>query len=161
VTPGAGIEPDLFRRVLGHLPTGVAVITAHHRSGRVGMAANSLTSVSLEPPLILVCPAKCSETWPLIRETGRFCVNVMARHHEESVRRFARRGVDRFDSSPCHDRPAGPALDDAVAWIDCHIHDEHDAGDHTIVLCAVSALEAAKDVMPLVFFRGGYGTFAP
>jgi flavin reductase (DIM6/NTAB) family NADH-FMN oxidoreductase RutF len=154
------IEPDHFRNVLGHLPTGVTVITAHTPAGPAGMSANSLTSVSLHPPLLLVCPAKSSETWPVIREVGKFCVNVMASHHEPTVRRFAVRGVDRFEGSSYHDRSSGPALDDAIAWIDCEVLHEHDAGDHTIAVCAVASLENATDGEPLVFFRGRYGTFS-
>ena len=153
------IEPDHFRHVLGHLPTGVTVLTGHGPTGPVGMSANSLTSVSLDPPLLLVCPAKSSQTWPVIRGLRRFCVNVMARHHEPTVRRFAVRGIDRFEGSGYHDRDSGPALDDAIAWIDCELLHEHDAGDHTIAVCAVRDLEPAADGEPLVFFRGRYGTF--
>lgn len=153
------IEPDHFRHVLGHLPTGVTVLTASSAAGPVGMSANSLTSVSLDPPLLLVCPAKSSETWPTIREVRRFCVNVMARHHEPTVRRFAVRGIDRFEGSSYHDRASGPALDDAIAWIDCELLHEHDAGDHTIAVCAVVGLEPAAEGEPLIFFRGRYGTF--
>jgi 3-hydroxy-9,10-secoandrosta-1,3,5(10)-triene-9,17-dione monooxygenase reductase component len=156
---GMQIEPDQFRHVLGHLPTGVTVITANTTDGPVGLSANSVTSVSLEPPLILVCPAKTSETWPAIREAGRFCVNVMARHHEPTVRRFAVRGIDRFEGTTHHDRGFGPALDDAIAWIDCELLHEHEAGDHTIAVCSVLALEPADEGEPLVFYRGLYGTF--
>src|SRR5579872_4529511 len=115
------IEPDRFRHVLGHLPTGVTVVTAHAPGGPIGLSANSVTSVSLDPPLLLVCPARTSLTWPVIRGIGRFCVNVMARHHEPTVRRFAVRGIDRFEGTSYHDRASGPALDDAIAWIDCEL----------------------------------------
>lgn len=136
------------------------MITAYAAARPVGMSANSLTSVSLDPPLLLVCPAKSSETWPTIREVGKFCVNVMASHHEPTVRRFAVRGIDRFEGSTYHDRGSGPALDDAIAWIDCELLHEHDAGDHTIAVCAVVGLEHTAEGEPLVFFRGRYGTFA-
>lgn len=125
------------------------------------MSANSVTSVSLEPPLILFCPAKTSRTWPRIRERGRFCVNVFAAHHAEASGRFAAVGLERFDGIAWHPRPAGPALDDAGAWIECTIHVEHEAGDHLIVVGAVDALDAREDGdPPLVFFRGAYGSFA-
>jgi flavin reductase (DIM6/NTAB) family NADH-FMN oxidoreductase RutF len=153
-------DSALFRNVLGHVPTGVAVLTAHAASGPVGMAANSLTSVSLEPPMLLVCPARSSTTWPLIRSSGSFCVNVMASHHEPLCRQFAMRDEDRFAGVAWHPRPSGPALDDAVAWIECALRDEHEAGDHTIALADVTAIEAAAQPLPLVFFRGRYGTFA-
>jgi len=155
------IDPSRFRQVLAHLPTGVTVIAAHGEQGPVGMAANSVTSVSLDPPLILFCPAKSSSTWPKIRAAGSFCVNVMAGHHEEVTRQFAAKEADRFSGVDYEHRPTGPALADAVAWIECSLHDEHDAGDHTIVVGRVVAIEAASavDVEPLVFFRGSYGSF--
>ena len=153
------IDPAHFRRVLGHLPTGVTVITAYGADGPVGMAANSVTSVSLEPPLILFCPATSSTTWPDIRAAGAFCVNVMAGHHEEVTRRFAAKGADRFTGVSYEERPKGPALTDAVAWIECDLHDEHEAGDHSIVVARVVAIEAAAGIEPLVFFAGTYGSF--
>jgi flavin reductase (DIM6/NTAB) family NADH-FMN oxidoreductase RutF len=155
------IEPAIFRTVLGHLPTGVTVITADGADGPVGMACNSVSSVSLDPPLISLCPARTSETWPALRDSGRFCVNVMADYHEETTRAFARKGVDRFAGIAHHARAGGPALDDAVAWLDCQIRAEHEAGDHFIVVAEVVALEARPGVAPLVFFRGDYGTFTP
>jgi flavin reductase (DIM6/NTAB) family NADH-FMN oxidoreductase RutF len=155
------IDSDRFRTVLGHLPTGVTVITAHTPDGPAGMSSNSFTSVSLDPPLILFCPAKSSTTWPKIRDSGAFCVNIFAAHHEEASRKFARLGVDRFEGVSWHERPAGPALDDAVAWIECTIDAEHEAGDHLIVVGAVRRLEVRDgDVEPLVFFRGRYGSFS-
>jgi flavin reductase (DIM6/NTAB) family NADH-FMN oxidoreductase RutF len=155
------IDPDRFRQVLGHLPTGVTVVTAHDPLGPVAMSANSVTSVSLRPPLILFCPAKSSSTWPRIRDSGRFCVNVFAAHHREISQRFSRRGIDRFAGVAWHSRPSGPALDDAVAWIECTIDAVHEAGDHLIVVGAVDALETREgETQPLVFFRGRYGSFA-
>ena len=150
-----------YREVLGHLPTGVTVVTANGADAPVAMSANSVTSVSLEPPLILFCPAKSSTTWPAIRDSGRFCVNIFAAHHEEASRRFSARGVDRFAGVAWHARPAGPALDDAVAWIECTIDAVHQAGDHLIVVGAVDELGTRAGAgAPLVFFRGRYGSFA-
>ena len=153
------VEPDDFRHVLGHFPTGVAVLTAALPEGPVGMACNSLTSVSLRPPLIAVCPAKRSDTWPEIRKAGRFVVNLMRADHEHVVRAFSHKDIDRFAGVRYHPRSAGPALDDALAWIECSITIEHDAGDHHVVLARVQALEARGDIAPLVFYQGRYGTF--
>ncbi len=155
------IDPHRFREVLGHLPTGVTVIASNGPDGPVGMAANSVTSVSLEPPLILFCPAKSSTTWPTLRATGAFCVNVLAGHHEELTRQFAAKQTDRFAGVEYTARETGPALADAVAWLECRLRDEHDSGDHTIVVAEVVAMEAARaiDLEPLVFFRGRYGSF--
>jgi flavin reductase (DIM6/NTAB) family NADH-FMN oxidoreductase RutF len=153
------ITPGRFRHVFGHLPTGVSILTALTPAGPTGMAANSVTSVSLDPPLILCCPAKSSSTWPSIRHVGRFCVNVMAGQHAEIARRFAQRDIDRFDGVAWDPRPGGPALRGAVAWIDCNIEQEHSAGDHTIVVARVTRMDLSDGGDPLVFFRGGYGTF--
>ncbi|CAN5304379.1 flavin reductase family protein [soil metagenome] len=153
------ISGDEFRRALGNYPTGVTVITATTESGPVGMACNSLTAVSLDPPLVLVCAAHTSETWPLIQETGHFVVNVMADDQADTTRRFARKGTDRFTTVGLHQRSHGIGLDGAVAWIECTIQDEHRAGDHTIVVGRVLELEAPDQREPLVFFRGGFGSF--
>jgi flavin reductase (DIM6/NTAB) family NADH-FMN oxidoreductase RutF len=137
------------------------VITATDGTRPLGMSANSFTSVSLDPPLILFCPARSSTTWPDIKATGRCCVNVLAGHHEELSRRFSLKGIDRFDTVPYAESDCGPRLTEAVAWIDCVLRDEHEAGDHTIVVATVIGLEASADSSPLVFHRGAYGTFAP
>jgi len=102
------IAADRFRHV-GHLATGVTVITAYGLDGPSGMAANSVTSVSLDPPLVLFCPAKSSTTWPRLRTAGGFCINVMAGHHEEVTRRFASKAQTASPASaPPIDRPAPP-----------------------------------------------------
>jgi len=157
--PATGVHPSEFRRVFGRLPTGVTVITAYTREGPTGMAANSVTSVSLQPPLVLLCPARSSATWPLIRAAGQFCISVLAGHQEEVARRFAARGADRFAGIGWQPRRGGPALDDALAWIDAELRHEHDAGDHTIAVARVIAIEAGPGTSPLVFLRGGYGQF--
>lgn len=155
------IDPRRFREVLGHLPTGVTVIASHGADGPVGMAANSVTSVSLDPPMILFCPAKSSTTWPALRDSGAFCINILAGHHEVLTRQFAAKDADRFAGVAYERRGTGPALAEAVAWIECRLRHEHDAGDHTIVVADVVAIEAADgvDLEPLVFFRGRYGSF--
>ncbi|WP_455834185.1 flavin reductase [Pseudarthrobacter siccitolerans] len=153
-----------FRDVLGNYPTGVAVVTAMGNGGEpIGMAVGSFTSVSLDPPLVAFLPDRGSSTFPAIREAGSFCVNVLAGGQEDVSRRFASRGADRFEGTKW--RPAqetgSPVLEDAVAWIDCEIEDIHDAGDHQIVIGRVLDLDVQTPTLPLVFFQGGYGTFAP
>ncbi|MRK00473.1 flavin reductase [Aeromicrobium sp. S22] len=150
-----------FRKVLGHLPTGVVLVAAHTATGRVGMAVNSITSVSLDPPLVSICVARTSTSWPRIRSAGRFCISVLADHHEQTSRRFSAPGEDRFAGETWHDEPAGPALDGAVARLDCETYAEYGAGDHTIVVARVAELNAVEDGHALVFFRGEYGRFVP
>jgi flavin reductase (DIM6/NTAB) family NADH-FMN oxidoreductase RutF len=156
-------SPAAFRRVLGHYPTGVCVITAVEADAMpIGMAVGSFSSVSLEPPLIAFFPDKSSTTWPRIERTGRFCVNVLADHQEEVCRAFAMRGNDKFAVVSHRPSLAGlPQLDDTVAWIDCDIHAVHEAGDHWIVLGLVRALDVNEAARPLLFFQSRYGQFAP
>lgn len=153
------ISSDKFRRVLSHYATGVTIVTAVTESGPVGMTCNSVTAVSLDPPLILLCPARTSDTWPLIAQAGQFVVNVMARDQETLVRQFARKDADRFAGVATHDREHGVGLDGAVAWIECVTEHEHEAGDHTIAVAKVLRLDAHLERDPLVFFRGKYGSF--
>ena len=154
--------PDGFREAMASFPSGTTIVTTSDAGGGWwGFTASSFCSVSLEPPLILFCPAKSSTSWPLIRESGRFCVNVFAEHHGEISTRFAAQGVDRFDGVAWHARASGPALDDAVAWIECTIDAVHEGGDHLIVVGAVDRLDVREgESDPLVFFRGRYGSFA-
>lgn len=156
------IDATRFRHALGHLPTGVVVITATGpRGGPVGLACNSFTSVSLDPPLVLFCVGRASSTWPAVRAAGAFRVNVLDRGHEHLSRGFAARGVDRFAGVPWTPTPSGPALEGAIAGIGCEVEAEHPGGDHVIVVARVLSLEVGEPTAePLVFHRGRYGSFA-
>ena len=127
-----------FRKVMGQLPTGVSVVTGHGDEGPAGLAVGSFMSVSLEPPLIAVSPALSSTSWPAIRDTGGFCVNVLGEGQAELARRFAVSGGDKFAALEWRHSPSGaPILAGAVAWIDCTIESEQVAGDHWLVVGAV------------------------
>ena len=150
-----------FRRVMGHLPTGVAVVAALVDGTPVGMAINSITSVSLDPPLIAICIDNKSSTWPHIRKTGAFSVSILPAHDEHAPRRFSGPSENRFVGVGWHGHETGPVLDESVAWIDCTVHQEHSAGDHTIVVARATDLGTAEDGHALLFFRGQYGHFIP
>lgn len=151
-----------FRDVLGHLPTGVVVITATDDDTPVGMAVGSFTSVSLDPPMVAFFPDKSSSTFPLIRRAGRFCVNVLAADQEEVCRAFAVRGGDKFRGLEWTFTHLGsPVLNDVLVWLDCEIDDVSEAGDHFVVLGRVHQLGVGRPRIPLVFFQGGYGAFVP
>jgi flavin reductase (DIM6/NTAB) family NADH-FMN oxidoreductase RutF/DNA-binding IclR family transcriptional regulator len=156
-------DPSWFRQILGQYPTGVTVITAMGTDGEpAGMAVGSFTSVSLSPPLVAFFPDKSSSTWPRIRLTGAFCVNVLGADQEDVCRLFATKGVDRFAQFKWRRGESGaPILDGAVAWIDCAIELVQDAGDHYIVIGRVRDLDLGAEELPLLFYRGGYGRFAP
>jgi 3-hydroxy-9,10-secoandrosta-1,3,5(10)-triene-9,17-dione monooxygenase reductase component len=154
----SGPDADSFRHVLGHYPTGVAVITAQAPGGPVGMAMNSFTSLSLDPPLVLFCPASASTTWPLLRTAGTIAINVLSAGQEAVSRAFSARNSDRFEGI---DWSAGgngaPLLKDALGWLECTVQAEYPAGDHTVVIARIDLMgvhDAIAD--PLVFFRGGY-----
>ncbi|HLF41484.1 MAG TPA: flavin reductase family protein [Acidimicrobiia bacterium] len=152
------IDSGEFRRVLGHFATGVTIITGMQGDQPVGMAANSFTSVSLDPPFVLVCMARTSETWPLIQGSGAFAVNMLAEGQEDVCRRFSAKGTDRFAGTGWEPAATGsPILRDSLAYVDCTIEVEHEAGDHVIVLGRVVDMGRLVDGRPLVFWRGGYG----
>jgi 3-hydroxy-9,10-secoandrosta-1,3,5(10)-triene-9,17-dione monooxygenase reductase component len=156
-----GLAPDAatMRQVMGHFATGVTVITASHDGEPVGLAANSFTSVSLDPPLVLFCAAYTSSTWPRIEAAGHYCVNILPEDGEQTCRIFASPG-DRFSQVAWHAGVTGaPVLDDALAYIDCEIHAVHDGGDHAIVVGKVVELGHQEQGKPLAFYRGGYGRF--
>lgn len=154
----SGPDADSFRHVLGHYPTGVAVITAHTGAGPVGMAMNSFTSLSLQPPLVLFCPAESSATWPLLRSAGAIAINVLSAGQESVSRAFAARDSDRFAGIGWSAGGNGaPLLDDALGWLECTVEAEHPAGDHTVVIARIELMGVHDQIAdPLVFFRGGY-----
>lgn len=158
----ATVDEARFRTVLGHFATGVTVVTAMSGRRPAGLSVNSFTSVSLHPPLVAFCVARESSTWPAIRDTGSFCVNVLAENQEHLSRVFATRGADKFAGVGWEPGPSGaPVLSGALAWIDCALEAEHDGGDHLIVVGRVRNLEVVGDGRPLIFYRGGYGHFEP
>lgn len=151
-----------YRSVLGHFATGVTVVAAVSGGEPIGLSVNSFTSASLDPPLVAFCVAKGSSSWPRIREEGVFSVNVLAEHQEELSRVFATRGADKFRGVGWWPAPSGsPVLADVLAWIDCSLEAEHDAGDHVLVVGRVQELDVADEGKPLIFYRGGYGRFEP
>lgn len=157
----AVIDKGEFRRVLGHYPTGVCIVTARLDAGPIGMTIGSFTSVSLDPPLVGFLPARSSKSWPLIESAGTFCVNVLADDQQSLVRRFAASEADRFsDVSHSASSRGSPVLEGVVASVDCELHAVQDAGDHLFVLGRVVALQAGIERQPLLFFQGGFGSFA-
>lgn len=128
----------------------------------IGLAVNSFTSVSLRPPLIAFCVSRTSTTWPQLRTTGAFCVNVLGEDQEALSRTFATKGLDRFKGLGWRPAPSGaPVLVGILAWVDCVVDAEYEAGDHLLVVGRVLDLGLDHEGRPLVFYRGGYGRFEP
>ena len=153
-------DPATYRTVLGHFATGVCIVTAMEGEEPVGMACNSFTSVSLDPAIVLFCAAKSSTTWPKLRTSGKWAANILGEDGEEVCRLFAQRGADRFAKiSYTRGRSGSPILRDTLAFVDCETIEEHEAGDHFIVIGRVLELGYAAEGKPLLFYRGGYGRF--
>ncbi|MET7683655.1 flavin reductase family protein [Streptomyces sp. NPDC005423] len=152
---------SIFRRVLGHFPTGIVVITAMDDDAPVGFAVGSFTSVSLNPPMVGFFPDKNSTTWPRIQRAGAFVVNVLGDHQREICQAFATSGGDKFRTLSWYQAANGaPVLHDANAWIECDISTVTEAGDHWFVLGRVGDLAVANDRNPLLFFQGRYASLA-
>ena len=147
-----------YRKVLGHFASGVAIATSIEGGKPAGMTIQSFTSLSLEPPLILLSPARSSTTWPHIRDIGRLCINILAEGHADLARQFARSGTDKYAGVRWQPSPVtrSPLFPDALAWIDCEVESEHDGGDHLVVICRVLDLGVQRVGRPLVFFQSGF-----
>jgi 3-hydroxy-9,10-secoandrosta-1,3,5(10)-triene-9,17-dione monooxygenase reductase component len=156
-------RPDAaeFRRVLGRFATGVTIITAMDGDEPAGVAANSFTSVSLDPPLLLFCVARSSTTWPRIERARKFAVNILGEHQEELCKLFSAKGADRFGQTAWRIGAGGsPVLAECIAYLDCEFWAEYDGGDHIIVVGRVLDLGVDHDAGPLLFYEGQYGRFA-
>jgi flavin reductase (DIM6/NTAB) family NADH-FMN oxidoreductase RutF len=152
-------DPSEFRRVLGHWITGVSVVASRTDAGPpCGLTANAVTSLSLEPPLVLACVDRAANSHDCIHRAGFFTINVLREDGETIARRFA--GADaeeKFDGISWHPAPSGaPILDQALAWIDCRVHDVHPGGDHTIFIGEVLGAGTTEGD-PLIYYRGRYG----
>lgn len=155
------LDSVTLRRTFGAFPTGVTALAGLIGDQPVGMAASSFTSVSLDPPLVSVCVARSSTTWPLLRRSARLGVSVLGHDQEAACRRLATRGVDRFADLAWTATDGGAVLlTGASAWLDCSIEREIPAGDHEIVLLNVHRLGADPGVPPLVFHGSQYRRLA-
>lgn len=150
-------SPEQMRRVLGSFASGVVIVTGDDDGAPVGFTCQSFASVSLDPPLVLFCPAHTSLSWPRIRTSGRFAVNVLADDQHSVSARFATRGGDKFAGLDWRPTPWGPLITGSLATVLCTVQDVHVAGDHDIVVGRVQQLVGHRTVSPLVFFRGTYG----
>jgi flavin reductase (DIM6/NTAB) family NADH-FMN oxidoreductase RutF len=158
------IDASHFRRVMGHFAAGVTVVTTVRDDGHpAGLTVSAVASVSLQPTLVLACVDRASESHAFIASSGVFALNVLEEGEGETLaRRFGTStGTDKFVGVAFHpERTGAPVLDTALAWIDCRVAAAHQAGDHTIFVGEVEAAET-REGTPLLYYRGGYGRFAP
>lgn len=150
------IDPDLFRSVLGRFATGVTVVTARDERGDHGMTVSAFSSLSLEPPLILICVAHEATMTPVIAAASDFVVNILSDGQEAMSRRFSSTLDDRFAGLGFARGERGVIiLDDVQAWMECRVVSHHVEGDHTIIVGAVERAHA-RDARPLLYYCGGY-----
>ncbi|MFI9626602.1 flavin reductase family protein [Streptomyces sp. NPDC052042] len=154
------ITPEILRATMGAFCSGVVVVTAldDQPDGKpLGFTCQSFVSLSFDPPLISISPARSSTTWPRIREVGRFAINVLADDHAELSNKFARSGADKFAGVDWTLSPKGsPILGGVSAWVECNLWREYDGGDHTVVIGEVTALDHDIERNPLIYYRGAY-----
>lgn len=160
--PKAMAAARRFRDVLGRFASGVTVITTMSGDEPVGMTCQSFCSVSLSPPLVLFSPAKTSRAWPRIRQSGHFCVNLLADGQSDLSNQMASRGGDKFAGVDWTTSPVtgSPVLAGTLGYIDCNVHAVYEAGDHYVVLGAVRELHTTDVPEPLVFSQGKYRSLA-
>jgi flavin reductase (DIM6/NTAB) family NADH-FMN oxidoreductase RutF len=150
-----------YRSIIGHFPTGVTVITTAAGEEMQGMTANAITSLSLDPLMVLVCIDKDSHTHRVLERGGVFAVNILGAHQEEVSRLFARHAEPELNSLRGQRFVLGetgaPILEDCLAFLECRVAYVHEGGDHSIFLGEVIDGRIMRgDVDPLVFFRGKY-----
>ena len=151
------VDSARFRQLLGYFATGVTVVTTIAPSGHpVGMTVNSLASVSLQPPLVLMCIDRQAEAHDVLLEAREFVVNLLADDQEALSRRFADKHENRFDGVGYHTSPRGLiVLEGVLAHFECRYYANYPGGDHTIILGEVVGGQTGPG-RPLLFYRGGY-----
>ena len=158
------VDRDTFKRTLGSWASGVTIVTSQHAGERMGMTVSAFSSVSLDPPLVLICADKASNTNTLIHASRTFTVNVLGREQSALSNLFAdkKREAVRFDGLDCKTGASGcPRLPGALAHLDCRVRDVVDAGDHILYVGSVEAAHIDAEQEPLVYWRGGYQKLTP
>jgi flavin reductase (DIM6/NTAB) family NADH-FMN oxidoreductase RutF len=155
------IAADDFRRVLGHFATGVTILTTCDNDARpTGLTASAFSSVSLDPPLVLICVDHKSQSYPALKERGCFAVNILSAEQQVISRRCASSRLDKFDEVPHKISDLGlPLIDGAIAQLECTTVSMHVEGDHTIFVGRVERARAQSGE-PLLYFRGQYQQLA-
>ena len=155
----SGFDQARFREALGHFATGITIVTATDDGEPVGFSCQSFAALSLDPPMVILAPAKSSTSWPRIARAGSFCVNIMAEDQEAVCRAFAGSGGDKFDGVEWSPGITGsPLIDGSLATVECTLGAIYEGGDHELVTGHVVDMEIGKG-SPLIFYRSGFGRF--
>jgi len=161
---GAATDPArVYRDTFGQFATGVTVVTTVGPDGPAGLTTNAVTSLSLQPRLLLVCFEARSRTLEVVRASGRFAVNILRAEDEALAAVFATKqvGREKFAAVTHTEEHGVPVLDRALAWVACELRELRPAGDHEIGIGEVIGTGAGAPGEPLVFFAGRYTTIAP
>lgn len=150
------LDPDSLRQAFSMFPSGVTAVCAQRGGAPVGMAASTFTPVSLDPPLVSVCVARASTTWPVLRSATRLGVSVLGVGHRDVVRQLAARQGDRFRGLSYHADGDAILLEGAALWAVCALEQEVPAGDHDIAVLRVHAVDPHPEVRPVVFHASGF-----
>ena len=158
LTTNQDLEPGALREAFGVFPSGVVAVAAEVDDQLIGLAASSFTSVSLDPPLVSFSVANTSKTWPIVRQADHLGLTVLADHHGDVCRQLAGPVEHRFDGVETTTTEEGAVLlDEGLAMFACSIYREVEAGDHTIVILRLHAVDHADTSLPLVFHRSAFG----
>jgi flavin reductase (DIM6/NTAB) family NADH-FMN oxidoreductase RutF len=159
----AAVDVTELRRALGSFATGVAVATTLDSQGiPKGFTANSFASVSLNPPLVLVCVDKAAGGYPAFASATHFGINILSEGQQHVSRTFASKSADKFaDTRWMSGITGSPIFPDSIAWLDCELHNRVEAGDHLIVIGGVRSFGYSPAQQPLGYHRGSYIVFGP
>ena len=159
ILPAPALDPRAFRDTLGHYASGITIISSIDETDPIGFTCQSFYSVSTEPPLVSFSVMTTSTTYPRVRETGRFAVNVLAHDQHTVSNQFARKGTDKWTGIDWTPTASGnPVIENTLMWLDCEIWAEHEAGDHYIVVGLVNEMSPTTwhKEEPLLYFKGQY-----
>jgi flavin reductase (DIM6/NTAB) family NADH-FMN oxidoreductase RutF len=155
------VSSDAFREVIGHFTTGVTVVSAVADGRLFGTTASAVTSLSLEPPMVVICMNESSESGAAIMRAGHFGLSILSESQSALARHFARKGTGKFDGVKIAAGQKGvPLLADALATLECDVVNDVRGGTHIVFLAEVTRMSVVSGA-PLAYFRGRFGRFAP
>jgi flavin reductase (DIM6/NTAB) family NADH-FMN oxidoreductase RutF len=155
----SGLDQARFREVLGHFASGVTIVTANEEGEPVGFSCQSFAALSLDPPMVILAPAKSSTSWPRIAAAGAFCVNILSDAQADVCRAFAVSGGNKFEGVEWTPGVTGsPVIIGSLAVVECELGAIYEGGDHELVTGLVVAMDIGEG-SPLLFYRSGFGHF--
>ena len=157
-SPADGVDAAAFRQAISAFASGVTVITTVADGGPVGMTASAVSSLSLDPVLLLVCINTRLTTHRAVERSRRFVVNVLGEGQQELALHFARRADEKFEGIPLREEHELPVLDEAIAYFVCDLHEQFPGGDHSIFTGLVRACGVDNWRRPLVYFQSSFGS---